>query len=162
VIAVIAVLVLVLLAAAIRVSEQYERGAVSPREAEGRAARTGARAHHSDLRSHPSRVAADRDDADPVAGHHHAREGQRRHRGRGVLPHHGRRAFGDRDRGCGGRDYQIVQTTLRSVVGQYTLDEMLAGTEKINRHIREILDVQTEEWGAPPNAASPKTSYASA
>jgi regulator of protease activity HflC (stomatin/prohibitin superfamily) len=42
---------------------------------------------------------------------------------------------------------QIAQTTLRSVVGQHTLDETLAETEKINRHIREILDVQTEEWG---------------
>jgi regulator of protease activity HflC (stomatin/prohibitin superfamily) len=42
---------------------------------------------------------------------------------------------------------QIAQTSLRSVVGQHTLDETLAGTEKINRHIREILDVQTEEWG---------------
>jgi regulator of protease activity HflC (stomatin/prohibitin superfamily) len=42
---------------------------------------------------------------------------------------------------------QIAQTTLRSVVGQHTLDETLAETEKINQHIREILDVQTEEWG---------------
>ena len=42
---------------------------------------------------------------------------------------------------------QIAQTTLRSVVGQHSLDETLAETEKINAHIREILDVQTEEWG---------------
>jgi regulator of protease activity HflC (stomatin/prohibitin superfamily) len=42
---------------------------------------------------------------------------------------------------------QIAQTTLRSVVGQHTLDESLADTDKINQHIREILDVQTEEWG---------------
>jgi regulator of protease activity HflC (stomatin/prohibitin superfamily) len=42
---------------------------------------------------------------------------------------------------------QIAQTTLRSVVGQHTLDETLADTDKINQHIREILDVQTEEWG---------------
>jgi regulator of protease activity HflC (stomatin/prohibitin superfamily) len=42
---------------------------------------------------------------------------------------------------------QIAQTTLRSVVGQHTLDEALAETEKINQHIREILDVQTEDWG---------------
>jgi regulator of protease activity HflC (stomatin/prohibitin superfamily) len=42
---------------------------------------------------------------------------------------------------------QIAQTTLRSVVGQHTLDETLAETKTINRHIREILDVQTEEWG---------------
>jgi regulator of protease activity HflC (stomatin/prohibitin superfamily) len=42
---------------------------------------------------------------------------------------------------------QIAQTTLRSVVGQHTLDETLAETETINGHIREILDVQTQEWG---------------
>ena len=42
---------------------------------------------------------------------------------------------------------QIAQTTLRSVVGQHTLEEMLADTVKISRHIREILDVQTEDWG---------------
>ena len=42
---------------------------------------------------------------------------------------------------------QIAQTTLRSVVGQHSLDETLAETDTINRHIREILDVQTEEWG---------------
>jgi regulator of protease activity HflC (stomatin/prohibitin superfamily) len=42
---------------------------------------------------------------------------------------------------------QIAQTTLRAVVGRHTLDETLAETETINRNIREILDVQTEEWG---------------
>jgi regulator of protease activity HflC (stomatin/prohibitin superfamily) len=42
---------------------------------------------------------------------------------------------------------QIAQTTLRAVVGRHTLDETLAETETINQHIREILDVQTEDWG---------------
>ncbi len=42
---------------------------------------------------------------------------------------------------------QIAQTTLRKVVGQHTLDEMLAETDKININIKEILDVQTAEWG---------------
>jgi regulator of protease activity HflC (stomatin/prohibitin superfamily) len=42
---------------------------------------------------------------------------------------------------------QIAQTTLRKVVGQHTLDETLAETDKINVGIREILDVATEEWG---------------
>jgi regulator of protease activity HflC (stomatin/prohibitin superfamily) len=42
---------------------------------------------------------------------------------------------------------QIAQTTLRAVVGRHTLDETLAETGAINRNIREILDVQTEEWG---------------
>jgi regulator of protease activity HflC (stomatin/prohibitin superfamily) len=42
---------------------------------------------------------------------------------------------------------QIAQTTLRSVVGRHTLDEALSETDKINENIKEILDVQTEEWG---------------
>jgi regulator of protease activity HflC (stomatin/prohibitin superfamily) len=41
---------------------------------------------------------------------------------------------------------QIAQTTLRAVVGRHTLDETLSETDKINRDIRAILDVQTEEW----------------
>jgi regulator of protease activity HflC (stomatin/prohibitin superfamily) len=42
---------------------------------------------------------------------------------------------------------QIAQTTLRKVVGQHTLDEMLAETDRINVDIKEILDVQTADWG---------------
>jgi regulator of protease activity HflC (stomatin/prohibitin superfamily) len=42
---------------------------------------------------------------------------------------------------------QIAQTTLRAVVGRHTLDETLSETATINQNIREILDVQTEEWG---------------
>ena len=42
---------------------------------------------------------------------------------------------------------QIAQTTLRKVVGMHTLDETLSETDRINVNIREILDVQTEDWG---------------
>jgi regulator of protease activity HflC (stomatin/prohibitin superfamily) len=42
---------------------------------------------------------------------------------------------------------QIAQTTLRAGVGRHTLDETLSETDTINQNIREILDVQTEEWG---------------
>jgi regulator of protease activity HflC (stomatin/prohibitin superfamily) len=42
---------------------------------------------------------------------------------------------------------QIAQTTLRAVVGRHTLDETLSETNTINQNIREILDVQTEDWG---------------
>ena len=42
---------------------------------------------------------------------------------------------------------QIAQTTLRKVVGQHTLDETLAETDKINLDIRAILDVTTVDWG---------------
>ena len=42
---------------------------------------------------------------------------------------------------------QIAQTTLRNVVGQHSLDEVLAETSVINGSIREILDTTTLEWG---------------
>ena len=42
---------------------------------------------------------------------------------------------------------QIAQTTLRKVVGQHTLDETLAETDRINVSIREILDMTTTDWG---------------
>jgi regulator of protease activity HflC (stomatin/prohibitin superfamily) len=42
---------------------------------------------------------------------------------------------------------QIAQTTLRKVVGQHSLDETLAETDRINVAIREILDVTTSDWG---------------
>ena len=42
---------------------------------------------------------------------------------------------------------QLSQTTLRSVLGQVDLDELLANRDKINRELQEILDRQTEPWG---------------
>lgn len=42
---------------------------------------------------------------------------------------------------------QIAQTTLRKVVGQHTLDEALSETDRINLDIREILDLNTLDWG---------------
>jgi regulator of protease activity HflC (stomatin/prohibitin superfamily) len=42
---------------------------------------------------------------------------------------------------------QLAQTTLRSVLGQHELDEMLAEREKLNSDIRRILDEQTDAWG---------------
>lgn len=42
---------------------------------------------------------------------------------------------------------QLAQTTLRSVCGQAELDELLAAREKINKHLQEILDKQTDPWG---------------
>lgn len=42
---------------------------------------------------------------------------------------------------------QLAQTTLRSVLGQVDLDELLANREKINKELQEILDRQTEPWG---------------
>ncbi len=42
---------------------------------------------------------------------------------------------------------QLAQTTLRSVLGQHELDEMLAERDKLNKDIQEILDKQTDAWG---------------
>jgi regulator of protease activity HflC (stomatin/prohibitin superfamily) len=42
---------------------------------------------------------------------------------------------------------QIAQTTLRSVVGQVELDELLAKREVINHKLQQIIDEQTEPWG---------------
>jgi regulator of protease activity HflC (stomatin/prohibitin superfamily) len=42
---------------------------------------------------------------------------------------------------------QLAQTTLRSVLGQHELDEMLAKREELNAHIQGILDQQTDVWG---------------
>ncbi|NJN48067.1 MAG: slipin family protein [Candidatus Competibacteraceae bacterium] len=42
---------------------------------------------------------------------------------------------------------QLAQTTLRSVLGQHELDQMLAEREKLNKDIQAILDVQTDAWG---------------
>ena len=42
---------------------------------------------------------------------------------------------------------QLAQTTLRSVLGQHELDELLSERDKLNRDIREILDKQTDAWG---------------
>ncbi|MDA3792564.1 MAG: slipin family protein [Elusimicrobia bacterium] len=42
---------------------------------------------------------------------------------------------------------QISQTTLRSIVGESELDEVLSEREKINRRLQEIIDKSTDPWG---------------
>jgi regulator of protease activity HflC (stomatin/prohibitin superfamily) len=42
---------------------------------------------------------------------------------------------------------QIAQTTLRSVVGKYALDEILSETQKLNQSMQEIIDTHSEPWG---------------
>lgn len=42
---------------------------------------------------------------------------------------------------------QMAQTTLRSVIGQRELDDLLSERDKINANIQDILDKQTEPWG---------------
>ncbi len=42
---------------------------------------------------------------------------------------------------------QIAQTTLRSVLGEVELDELLAEREKLNKRLQEIIDRHTDPWG---------------
>jgi regulator of protease activity HflC (stomatin/prohibitin superfamily) len=42
---------------------------------------------------------------------------------------------------------QLAQTTLRSVLGQHELDELLAERDRLNRDVQAILDAQTDQWG---------------
>lgn len=42
---------------------------------------------------------------------------------------------------------QLAQTTLRSVLGQHELDELLASREQLNADIQKVLDEQTDAWG---------------
>jgi regulator of protease activity HflC (stomatin/prohibitin superfamily) len=43
--------------------------------------------------------------------------------------------------------YQLSQTTLRSILGQAELDELLAEREKINQHLQEVIDQHAAPWG---------------
>jgi regulator of protease activity HflC (stomatin/prohibitin superfamily) len=51
---------------------------------------------------------------------------------------------------------QIGQTTLRNVLGQSELDELLAERKKINRELQAIIDEQTEQWGVKVTAVEIK------
>ena len=51
---------------------------------------------------------------------------------------------------------QIAQTTLRTVIGQYELDDILQQRDKINSSLQEILDEQTEPWGVKVSAVEVK------
>lgn len=51
---------------------------------------------------------------------------------------------------------QLSQTTLRSIIGQFELDDLLAEREKINHQLQEIIDNQTEPWGIKVSAVEVK------
>ncbi len=42
---------------------------------------------------------------------------------------------------------QLSQTTLRSILGQSSLDDLLSNREEINNHLQRVIDEQTEPWG---------------
>jgi regulator of protease activity HflC (stomatin/prohibitin superfamily) len=51
---------------------------------------------------------------------------------------------------------QIAQTTLRAVLGQSSLDELLSSRDKINQTLQAIIDKQTEPWGIKVSAVEVK------
>ena len=51
---------------------------------------------------------------------------------------------------------QISQTTVRNVVGQFKLDQLLSETADINSQIKEVIDAHTEPWGAQVTAVEIK------
>jgi regulator of protease activity HflC (stomatin/prohibitin superfamily) len=51
---------------------------------------------------------------------------------------------------------QFAQTTLRSVLGQVELDDLLSQRDKINRQLQEIIDRHTEPWGVKVTAVEVK------
>ncbi len=51
---------------------------------------------------------------------------------------------------------QMAQTTLRSVLGQLEMDDLLSQREKINRQLQEIIDRHTEPWGVKVTAVEVK------
>jgi regulator of protease activity HflC (stomatin/prohibitin superfamily) len=52
--------------------------------------------------------------------------------------------------------FQIAQTTLRSVLGQSEMDELLAQRDQINLRLQQIIDEQTEPWGMKVSAVEVK------
>ena len=51
---------------------------------------------------------------------------------------------------------QLAQTTLRSVLGQAELDDLLAQRDRLNQQLQEILDTQTDPWGIKVSAVEVK------
>ncbi len=52
---------------------------------------------------------------------------------------------------------QLAQTTLRSVLGQHEMDELLSSRDKVNHILQEIIDRQTEPWGIKVSNVEVKT-----
>lgn len=51
---------------------------------------------------------------------------------------------------------ELSQTTLRSILGQSELDELLAERDRINQHLQEVIDDQTDPWGIKVSAVEVK------
>ena len=55
---------------------------------------------------------------------------------------------------------QISQTTVRNVVGRFSLDQLLSDTASINDQIKNVIDQHTEPWGDPGNGGRDPGHYA--
>ena len=53
---------------------------------------------------------------------------------------------------------QISQTTVRNVVGRFSLDQLLSDTASINEQIKNVIDQHTEPWGTQVTASRSRTS----
>lgn len=51
---------------------------------------------------------------------------------------------------------QISQTTVRNIVGQFSLDELLSSTSAVNEKIKKVIDLHTEPWGVQVTAVEIK------
>ena len=103
VLVVVVVLLLMLARMSIRIVRQYEQGVLFRLGRVVGVRMPGPALHHPGDRQASAGQPADRDDADPVAGHHHPGQRQRGHLRRGLLPRDRRREVrrGDRERGRG-------------------------------------------------------------
>ena len=142
------IVVIILLIASIRIVKQYEQGVVLRF---GRLIGTrmpGLRFIIPFVDVMHKVVAADRDAAHPVAGHHHPRQRERRGLGGRLLP--GRRPgeVGDRDRE---RWAQRSTRSRRRRCARWSASthwmRRSPRPTRLNVNIREILDVQTLDWG---------------
>jgi regulator of protease activity HflC (stomatin/prohibitin superfamily) len=55
---------------------------------------------------------------------------------------------------------QVAQTSLRSVIGQSDMDQLLSEREKVNAHLKDVIDVPTEQpWGIRVERMAPATCH---
>ena len=153
----ILLIILVVLAATIKIVQEYERGVVFRLGRLVGARGPGLillipfieRMQKIDLRV----VTMDVPSQEVITRDNVTVQGQRRR----LLP--GRRP--ERARWSKVADYiratsQIAQTTLRSVLGQSDLDDLLSERDKINQQLQQIIDEQTEPWGVKVSSVEVK------
>ncbi len=143
--------------ASLRVLKQYERGVTF-----FLGAYTGDQGTGPDLRAarpgaHEAGLAPDRGARHPAAGRDHP--GQRLGQGERGAVHEGQlcreRAIIEIENYLYATS-QLAQTTLRSVLGETELDELLADREKINAILKKIIDERTDAWGIEVSAVEVK------